>query len=113
MYICLWPEFDCPEVTLCSWQDIKIQLQANKQNTQQQMVNQHDQVWDEKTWGDMGEGGGDEVDINSKTNAWVTIFTDFWSFSSLTLLFVLLCVCVCLLGTADTEAGSVRQYSWQ
>ena len=26
MYICLWPEFDCPEVTLCGWQDIKIQL---------------------------------------------------------------------------------------
>ena len=25
MCICLWPEFDCPEVTLCSWQDIKIQ----------------------------------------------------------------------------------------
>ena len=24
--ICLWPEFDCPEVTLCGWQDIKIQL---------------------------------------------------------------------------------------
>ena len=23
---CLWPEFDCPEVTLCGWQDIKIQL---------------------------------------------------------------------------------------
>ena len=26
MCICLWPEFDCPEVTLCGWQDIKIQL---------------------------------------------------------------------------------------
>ena len=26
MCICLWPEFDCPEVTLCVWQDIKIQL---------------------------------------------------------------------------------------
>ena len=26
MCICLWPEFDCPEVTLCSWQDIKIQF---------------------------------------------------------------------------------------
>ena len=26
MWICLWPEFDCPEVTLCGWQDIKIQL---------------------------------------------------------------------------------------
>ena len=24
--ICLWPEFDCPEVTLCGWQVIKIQL---------------------------------------------------------------------------------------
>ena len=24
--ICLWPEFVCPEVTLCGWQDIKIQL---------------------------------------------------------------------------------------
>ena len=23
---CLWPEFHCPEVTLCGWQDIKIQL---------------------------------------------------------------------------------------
>ena len=27
MCICFWPEFDCPEVTLCGWQDIKIQLQ--------------------------------------------------------------------------------------
>ena len=26
MWICLWPEFDCPEVTLCGWQDIKIWL---------------------------------------------------------------------------------------
>ena len=26
MCICLWPELDCPEVTLCGWQDIKIQL---------------------------------------------------------------------------------------
>ena len=26
MCICLWPEFDCPEVTLCGWQDINIQL---------------------------------------------------------------------------------------
>ena len=26
MYICLWPEFECPEVTLCGWQDINIQL---------------------------------------------------------------------------------------
>ena len=26
MCFCLWPEFDCPEVTLCGWQDIKIQL---------------------------------------------------------------------------------------
>ena len=26
MCICLWPEFDCPEVTLCGWQDIKFQL---------------------------------------------------------------------------------------
>ena len=26
MCICLWPEFDCPEVTLCGLQDIKIQL---------------------------------------------------------------------------------------
>ena len=26
MCICLWPEFDCPDVTLCGWQDIKIQL---------------------------------------------------------------------------------------
>ena len=26
MCICLWPDFDCPEVTLCGWQDIKIQL---------------------------------------------------------------------------------------
>ena len=26
MCICLWPEFECPEVTLCGWQDIKIQL---------------------------------------------------------------------------------------
>ena len=24
--ICLWPEFDCPEVTLRGWQDIQIQL---------------------------------------------------------------------------------------
>ena len=29
MCICLWPEFDCPEVTLCGWQDIKIQLLTN------------------------------------------------------------------------------------
>ena len=26
MCVCLGPEFDCPEVTLCGWQDIKIQL---------------------------------------------------------------------------------------
>ena len=26
MCICLWPEFDFPEVTLCGWRDIKIQL---------------------------------------------------------------------------------------
>ena len=26
MCICLRPEFDCPEVTLCGWQDINIQL---------------------------------------------------------------------------------------
>ena len=26
--VCLWPEFDCPEVTLCGRQDIKIQLLA-------------------------------------------------------------------------------------
>ena len=26
MCICLWPEFDCPEVSLCGWQDINIQL---------------------------------------------------------------------------------------
>ena len=26
MFICLWPQFDCPEVTMCGWQDIKIQL---------------------------------------------------------------------------------------
>ena len=26
MCICLWPEFDCPEVTLCGWQDVKIHL---------------------------------------------------------------------------------------
>ena len=26
MCICLWPEFDSPEVTLCGWQDIKIHL---------------------------------------------------------------------------------------
>ena len=26
---CLWPEFDCPEVTLCGWQDVKIQLLTN------------------------------------------------------------------------------------
>ena len=26
MCIWLWPELDCPEVTLCGWQDIKIQL---------------------------------------------------------------------------------------
>ena len=26
MFICLWPEFDCPEVTLCGWHDIEIQL---------------------------------------------------------------------------------------
>ena len=26
MCICLWPEFDCPEGTLCGWQDIKMQL---------------------------------------------------------------------------------------
>ena len=24
MRIRLWPEFDCPEVTLCGWRDIKI-----------------------------------------------------------------------------------------
>ena len=23
MCICLWPEFDCPEVTLCGWQTLK------------------------------------------------------------------------------------------
>ena len=32
MCICLWPEFDCPEVTLCGWQDIKIQLQLRLPN---------------------------------------------------------------------------------
>ena len=26
MRICLCPEFECPEVTLCGWQNIKIQL---------------------------------------------------------------------------------------
>ena len=26
MCIWLWPEFDCPEVTLCGWQDITVQL---------------------------------------------------------------------------------------
>ena len=26
MWVCLWPEFHCPEVTLCGWQDVKIQL---------------------------------------------------------------------------------------
>ena len=26
MCTCLWPEFDCPEVTLCGWQNIKIEL---------------------------------------------------------------------------------------
>ena len=26
MCMCLWPEFDCPEVTLCGCQDVKIQL---------------------------------------------------------------------------------------
>ena len=26
MCICLWPEFDCPEVTLYGWQDVKFQL---------------------------------------------------------------------------------------
>ena len=26
MCICIWPKFDCPEVTLCGWQNIKIQL---------------------------------------------------------------------------------------
>ena len=30
MCICLWPEFDCPEVTQCSWQDITIQLLTNR-----------------------------------------------------------------------------------
>ena len=29
MCICVWPEFDCPEVTLCSWQDIKIRILTN------------------------------------------------------------------------------------
>ena len=27
--VCLWHEFDCPEVTLCSWHNIKIQLLTN------------------------------------------------------------------------------------
>ena len=26
MCVCLWPEFDCLEVTLCGWRDVKIQL---------------------------------------------------------------------------------------
>ena len=29
MCICLWPDCDCPEVTLYGWQDIKIQLLTN------------------------------------------------------------------------------------
>jgi len=33
MCICLWPEFDCPGVTLCGWQDIKIQLITNSHTT--------------------------------------------------------------------------------
>ena len=34
MYICLWPDFDCPEMTLCGWYDIKIQLlQLNDQKS--------------------------------------------------------------------------------
>ena len=32
MYICLWPEFDSPEVTHCGWQDNKIQLLTHLQN---------------------------------------------------------------------------------
>ena len=32
MYICLWPEFDCPEVTHCGWQDNKIQLLTHLQS---------------------------------------------------------------------------------
>ena len=27
--VCLWPEFDCPEVILCGWHDIKIQILIN------------------------------------------------------------------------------------
>ena len=33
MCICLWPEFDCPGVTLCGWQEIKIQLLTLKRRT--------------------------------------------------------------------------------
>ena len=29
MCICLWPEFDCPEVALCGWQDSQIHLLTN------------------------------------------------------------------------------------
>ena len=29
IWTCLWPEFDCPEVTLCGWQDDKVCLLAN------------------------------------------------------------------------------------
>ena len=38
MYICLWPEFECPGVTLCGWQDIKIQFLTNFE-TQDSEVN--------------------------------------------------------------------------
>ena len=33
MCICSWPEFDCPEVTLHAWQDIKIQLLTDYNDT--------------------------------------------------------------------------------
>ena len=50
MRICLWPEFDCPEVTLCGWQDIKIQLlllptEASFAAIQQQWVPGHFTWW--------------------------------------------------------------------
>ena len=61
MCICLWPEFDCPEVTLCGWQDIKIQLLLLVHNISFQYF-----------LGFMfGEGGGDMCDCETVLNSFI------------------------------------------
>ena len=84
--ICLWPEFDCPEVTLCGWQDIKIQLLTvltRRADVSWKALSVESSPWGTSPWPEIALNQTYLAKTISQPSKWrAEVFVSDWGFQS-------------------------------